>query len=535
MMIDCTGYKYLLSIYSHINVGAYCTIFKVQNSFTELSSNVKSIIGESTTFNVANQSVAGAGGTGIKRTTNEDGSINIKLEEGTGQSGYYWVGFKLNEGCVWDINHQYAIAVDVKFNQNSKSDSNLNSFGIYGKKNWNTNVIQFAAVNKLPTGERGTILYEVYKTFSGVQDGSNIFLQVGKFDNTGFFDIDIYRVCVVDLTASNLSYNEFANYISRNVFDEKLNFVKNSQYATFAAQSTVAEFAEAMKQKDIDIWGDSLTAQAHKWGDYLSTLTGRNVYSHGFGGRTSTYIRDQFLSGYNRDRACILWVGRNNNTRVESILDDIRIMVDTLGHNDFLIMPVINGAYSGEYRGGKYYENFIEIADRLSKEYPDNFLDIRSAIINGWRGANVQLVSAFTQPEIGGEINIEVSDAQSLTTLNEYDTNSVNKFVIGLNHQYDIYSVISTDGNVIRAKLESANRIKPGGLVNNLVDPSNDISVGTSSAIEYLRVMQYGDYYCINELDTIPSSARTDLVHLTDACKEFVAKIVARTLRSKGI
>lgn len=488
------------------------------------------------------------GGGGLVETINADGSRNYKIAAGAGTNTWCWFSFKLGNSNKWQYGHKYYVAIDGLYTQNSLTEGSTSAAGnnyldVLPKANLSVPPIgTFAHKTSLVTGSRGIYKGVISITTSGYDQASMVFVQFGKYSNTDYLDFTIYDVSVIDMGEDykEFTYDEADALFTKYGFVKSVQEVAQAKMATEAMRARVAESLESFViGRDIDIWGDSLTAQG--WGNNLASITGRNVYSHGYGGRTSTYIRDQFLAGYNRNRTNIFWVGRNNFSRPDAIIDDIRTMVDTLGTDDFIIMSNLNGSYEGEYKGQGGYAKFTYLAEQLRTIYPDNFVDIRSAIIRGWLGTGIKLLAPFTQPSVGSSVQINVSDAIALTTLNEYDvqyigTEIMNKIVIGENGSYDVYSIVSCDDAThCTIELVNANRIQPGNQVANPVDPLNTPVVGTSSAIEYLRVMQNGDYYCINTLDTTPSTARQDRIHQSAAGKEFTAKVIARALASRKI
>ena len=188
----------------------------------------------------------------------------------------------------------------------------------------------------------------------------------------------------------------------------------------------------------------------------------------------------------------------------------------------------------GELKGGSGYNKFLKLETGLAEEYPSNFLNIRKAVIQGWRMGNVKLLAEFTQPSIGGEVTINVSDAKFLTTYNQYDLEKwgesvVKKILIGLNDSYDIYDVIEfVDETHLKVRLDSVNNIQSGSAVGNILD------TGGNNAVKYLRVMQNADYLCWL-YDTTLSTFRKDGIHMSDGGLKLVADIVGRKLLSMNL
>jgi hypothetical protein len=287
------------------------------------------------------------------------------------------------------------------------------------------------------------------------------------------------------------------------------------------------------------------------------------VNNYGDGGRTSQYIRELFLHGFeethekyggstakqydfpehfNAEHTNIIWVGRNNVNLDEdwqSVIDDVKAMVDALGNSNYLVLMPPNGHYgtfgtdgtdgTGELKGGGVYEKFfMTLEERLSSIFGNHFFNVREAIIYGW-SQNIKLLSSFTQPQIGSTVTIEVSDATSLTTYNADDvrvwgSEFMSKFVIGLNEEYDVYSVVSKlDDTHISATLVESNRVLPGNIVENV--PCTDQNGDGVHFPKDLKVEQYADYMC-RLYDTLPSSFRIDGIHHSDNGRLFVAKLI---------
>jgi hypothetical protein len=98
------------------------------------------------------------------------------------------------------------------------------------------------------------------------------------------------------------------------------------------------------------------------------------------GGPTSITLRTHTDRDAN---TFIFWMGRNNNGRPHEVLADLRTAVDQIKAMNarFLIVSVTNGGNEGP--GVSYYWNTINLNCLLKIEYPNEFVDVRSALVKG--------------------------------------------------------------------------------------------------------------------------------------------------------
>lgn len=487
---------------------------------------------------------------GLTKTTNPDGSIKLVKTAGSG-SGWKGINLALDTNFAWVKNHIYYIAWRIKVNTNSlsKSKDGNNYFTVTAKANAsNLDISSAKGLSSILTGEesisKGQIIaYDLNDYIVTNPTSKWLYYQFGKYEVSDYLDVDVYETYVIDLTSSGLTYEEMDAYVTINGLLDISLMTQNAQHSITSDRATVAESIEQLSVRgDIDVWGDSLVAQG--WATNLGLILGRNAYTHGYWGKKSTYIRDQFLLGSTiSTRTQIINVGRNNYSSVETIIDDVRAMVSAMGHQNFLICMPPNGNYgtlassgsaTGEMKGGTAYSYFTELSERLKNEWGSNFIDTRKGTINSYKNGGVTLLSTFTQPPINSNVQISVSDSAFLTTYNPADVTKfgptvMNRIVIGINNIYDIYEVISVDSSTLMTvKLISANRVLPGSPVSNLIDDG-----GTSSVI-YLRVMQNADYECFLN-DTTQSTFRSDGVHMSTLGKQCLAEVVARKIVSMKI
>lgn len=147
---------------------------------------------------------------------------------------------------------------------------------------------------------------------------------------------------------------------------------------------------------NIAAWGDSLTPP---FAANLQLLyPTREVYDGGISGQTSNQIAArQVADTGHRTWINIFWYGHNNQTQPAQIKADIAASVATLapGNTRFLVLAVVNQATALEIRGGADYPTIIQLNNELAALYPQNYLDIRAHLVNGYNPAIAQDVADF--------------------------------------------------------------------------------------------------------------------------------------------
>ncbi len=139
--------------------------------------------------------------------------------------------------------------------------------------------------------------------------------------------------------------------------------------------------------QNISCWGDSLTAGAggngNSYSSYLQKsplLAGRKVSAFGVGGEKSDQIKARFMAAEDKfNDLAIIWAGRNNYPDIYAVEADIADMVGKLKTNRFLVLSIIN--MNTEPAGSSRHNAILLLNKHLASQYPDNFLDIRSALI----------------------------------------------------------------------------------------------------------------------------------------------------------
>ena len=451
-----------------------------------------------------------------------------------------WIFFGLHISESWKKGHDYFVAIDLEVVEDSRTAGGNFYAELIAKKAINQTVsTQQLTKTGVVNGTRGNLLGVIHitddiDTYTGAD---NFIVQCGKYDNTGSLELNLYNALVFDMGVSGeegyITYEDaeklFATYGYQNV----VKVIENAYHAT------IAEMAKGVQNMDvsgdIDLWGDSLVAQGY--GSIIGTLLDRTVYSHGFGGKNSGYIRDQFLAYQSKSNAIIINIGRNDaaTNNADKVFQNIAAMVAAIPHQNYLICCPPNGKYAGEGYGGIVYQTFFErLEDRLAKAYGANFLNTREGTIYSYDMGNVKLTEGFTKPAVGSSVTVKVSDAAFLTTYNAADVAAfgqaeAEKVAIGHTiDAVDIYSVTSYDNEnntLTLTLLTDGSDVAVGGTFDN---------VTTGGAVYYARVMQYLDYLCWKQ-DRTESTFRADGIHMSDAGKNCLAQVIARKVSAMKI
>lgn len=201
-------------------------------------------------------------------------------------------------------------------------------------------------------------------------------------------------------------------------------------------------------------WGDSLTAGTGapvgmSYLDQFHILSGEPVYRQGWGGKDSTYIKDQFLlqPAHWGDYA-IIWSGRNNYTDTATVKADIAAMVAKLTTPNYLILSIINGNYASEYQGQANYNTMLSLNADLAATYGSRFIDVRKALVDSYNPLLPQDVTDFDRDTVPDSLR---ADNIHLTAAG---------YGIVAKAVYDRYSTIPEPGSVVLIGLA------PGRLVS---------------------------------------------------------------------
>jgi lambda repressor-like predicted transcriptional regulator len=134
-------------------------------------------------------------------------------------------------------------------------------------------------------------------------------------------------------------------------------------------------------------WGDNLTygigGKDSTYLTELAKLTGLQTYNMSGLDETSTQIKKRMLADTGLHiYPTIIWAGRYNTWKRETIKTDIAEMVESLGHSSYLVIGLINADNGLESKGKDNYNRIIAINNDLSETYGAHFIDARTYLIS---------------------------------------------------------------------------------------------------------------------------------------------------------
>lgn len=478
---------------------------------------------------------------------------NINFTNNTGETNMISISYLTD--FLFEVGHKYFIAVDLTLLECTQlitgdtTTGNLDFDNLLLSGTTNLDLITSSVIKRdsiITVGNRKSLKFEFEINEQANNYSTHYIRFIPMHLNVGeTINMTIHNICVVDMGDKNYSdinllFNKYG-YLTKteNFYDISVAKSKTSEVADVA--NSVKNISSST---DIELWGDSLVGQMY--GDIIAKKLGRTVLSYGYGGKKSAYIRDKFLELSNKDNTIIINVGTNDSVNYDDILDvdntitNIRMMVNAIPHNRFLICTPPNGGYGrpaslnggvadGDFKGGTKHKMLVELERRLSLEYQGHYLNTREACIYGYDMGGVKLLKSFIQPQVGDRVQISVSDSTFLTTYNQndfddYGEDFMKQIRIGSLSKADLYKVISKDSDtLITVELVEVNRITPGGVVENGVDNG-----GTDSTM-YLKVVQEVDYQCFIG-DTTASTFRKDKIHMSDRGMEELSTHVSRAI-----
>jgi len=100
------------------------------------------------------------------------------------------------------------------------------------------------------------------------------------------------------------------------------------------------------------------------------------------GARKNATGARSWISGYSREGFNIIEACTNNIDRPEDCLKDVAAMVASIPTgSSYVVLPPFVGDTPEQWRGGRTYANAESIAKEEARLYPNNFIDVRRALV----------------------------------------------------------------------------------------------------------------------------------------------------------
>ena len=297
----------------------------------------------------------------------------------------------------------------------------------------------------------------------------------------------------------------------------------------------------------VDCWGDSITA-AGKYEQSLSSELGIPANNFGVSSTWSQMIRQRFVDYYtsNPDEInnfIIIFMGTNNllnfNTAgngndeklsqmyAKSYNDqmriDIKIMVDMIPHNNYLI---VNGhAGTNVNMTNPIWTAMDSLDTHFVKTFPTKTMNLREMLMIEYDYLGVSVTADFTKPSINESVDISLSDT---SWINNSTVGNNGNICIGTKDYYDTYTVTATNGNVATCKLIADKTAIPSG---NVMQASYSIVADLDRGTVNIPLRVYSDYDIDSyENNNIPRSATVAGIHPTDDTYNKIGLLFAKKI-----
>lgn len=166
------------------------------------------------------------------------------------------------------------------------------------------------------------------------------------------------------------------------------NLVKAPPYNGTGEDGFIAVDDVPQNFNQINAWGDSFIGAGtlHKWSQIFGNLYGKSMVANGVGGDSSTMIKDRMtLSTTTATDIVIIEAGINNWYDPVTVKADIAAMVATIPHDHYLVSAVVGRNDNVDFQiGGSAWNTIVTLNADLAALYPNNFVDIRRALIDAY-------------------------------------------------------------------------------------------------------------------------------------------------------
>jgi hypothetical protein len=158
-----------------------------------------------------------------------------------------------------------------------------------------------------------------------------------------------------------------------------------------------APAAAPQANANIAAWGDSLTPLLAS--NLQELYPAREVYDGGIIGNSSSEVlaREQMDTSGHNAWINIFWFGHVNDNFPDQVKADIAKSVAALapGNSRFIVLSLLNKANGNEVKGGPGYATILQLNRDLAASYPQNYLEVRSFLVNQYDPSNAQDVIDF--------------------------------------------------------------------------------------------------------------------------------------------
>jgi hypothetical protein len=147
------------------------------------------------------------------------------------------------------------------------------------------------------------------------------------------------------------------------------------------------------------VWGDSITVPISP--NLQVLVPSRTVYDGSGIGQDSGQVAARAVSNANtRSWIAVIWCG-HNDIRLgtpDRVVPNISFIVNQLAAldgNRFIVVSLMNEGTAAGARGGSEYATVMQINAQLKALYPNNYLDMRAAVVARYNPALPQDVIDF--------------------------------------------------------------------------------------------------------------------------------------------
>ncbi|UZE30323.1 SGNH/GDSL hydrolase family protein [Pseudomonas asplenii] len=151
---------------------------------------------------------------------------------------------------------------------------------------------------------------------------------------------------------------------------------------------------------------------AVNWNEQAPELAGDTTFTRKKPGKAVTvtgevpFVIDQSKWSEN---VTVIWSGRNDilsNASNESIIENIDLMIQSIkGNSHFLVLGVTDAAFESSESPG--FKQIIDLNKSLSAAYPENWVDVRGALVDSYNPELPEDVAAYNAGKIAPSLFVD--------------------------------------------------------------------------------------------------------------------------------